>query len=98
MEEKNKKRTLLYNIAPNGLKIDQVWITEVPNADYSGVDYLIEYVEDFGADKKIPIGHCDLISGNIWFDNVGNDAKTTGLNHKAMKLIVEWIEKNVEQF
>lgn len=96
MEEKLNKKTFLYNVAPNGLKIDQVHLTEVPNADYSGVQYLIEYVEDFGDNKRISIGHCDLIMGNIWFDKVGDNAKTLGIRYTAMKLIIDWIENNLE--
>ncbi|MBP1664350.1 MAG: hypothetical protein H6Q19_1490 [Bacteroidetes bacterium] len=96
MVEKQGKKTLLYNLAPNGLKIDQVCLTEVPNVDNSGENYLIEYIEDFSNNEKIPIGHCDLINGNIWFDNVGKNAKTLGLNFNALKLITEWIENNIE--
>lgn len=96
MIDKQGKKTLLYNLAPNGLKIDQVYLTEVPNVDNSGVDYLIEYIEDFIGDEKIPIGHCELILGNIWFDTVGKNAKTLGINFKAMKLLTEWIENNLE--
>lgn len=96
MQEITGKKTFLYNLAPNGLKIDQVYLTEVPNVDNSGVDYLIEYVEDFIGNERIPIGHCELIQGNIWFDKVGNSAKTLGINFNALKLVIEWIETNIE--
>jgi hypothetical protein len=96
MEEKQGKTTFIYNLAPNGLKVDQVYLTEVANVDNSGVDYLIEYIEDFTGEKRIPIGHCDLIQGNIWFDKVGDRARTLGITYSAVKLLTDWIENNIE--
>jgi hypothetical protein len=96
MQENLGKETFLYNLAPNGLKIDRVYLTQVPNADNSGFEFLIEYREDHSDNEKTPIGHCELIMGSVCFDKVGNNAKTLGINYTALKLLVEWIETNIE--
>jgi hypothetical protein len=30
------------------------------------------------------------------FDKIDNDAKFLGIDHKAMKLLVNWVEENIE--
>jgi len=94
MEETNGKSTLLYNLSSIGEKIDKVYLTEVPNCDNSGVEYLIEFLEDFDDDLRIPIGHCELIMGNICLDKVGEKAEIIGISYSAMRLVVDWIEKH----
>jgi hypothetical protein len=91
-----KKVTELYNIAPNGLKVDTITLREVPNIDNSGVEYEMTYkdCEDYGT--KMKFGHCELIGGRIMFDKVDKDAKVLGIDYKAMKLLVNWIEENIE--
>jgi hypothetical protein len=92
-----KKVTELYNIAPNGLKVDMVILREVPNIDNSGEEYELIYkeCEDFG--DKIKFGHCELIGGRIMFDKVDKNAQVLGIDYKAMKLLVNWIEENIEE-
>lgn len=96
MEEREGSSTRLFNIAPNGLKVDVVYLTPIPNVDGSGTDYRIEYVADFTGTERVCIGHCDLIMGNLRFDNVGEDAKWLGVSHKAVQLLVDWIDRNME--
>ncbi|MGZ2368152.1 hypothetical protein ACXR6G_00015 [Ancylomarina sp. YFZ004] len=90
-----KKLTELYNIAPNGSKVDTITLSEVPNIDNSGVEYEMIYKEseDFG--EKTKFGHCELIGGRIMFDKVDKDAKLLGIDYKAMKLLVNWVEENI---
>ena len=92
-----KKYTELYNLAPNGLKLDAIKIREVPNVDKSGVEYELTYKdsEDWGKPRKF--GHCDLIMGNIMFDAVDSEAQTLGVNFEAVKLLTKWIEENLEE-
>jgi len=91
-----KKNVELYNIAPNGLKVDMIMLREIPNVDNSGVDYEIVYkdCEDYGS--PIRFGKCDLILGNVRFDYVDDEGKYLGVNYKAIKLLTKWIEENLE--
>lgn len=92
-----KKYIELYNIAPNGLKIDMIMLSEIPNVDKSGFDYEIVYkdCEDYGS--PIRFGKCDLILGNIRFDYVDKEGKYLGVNYKAINLLTKWIEMNLEE-
>ncbi|MBN2484636.1 MAG: hypothetical protein JXB34_01550 [Bacteroidales bacterium] len=92
-----KKHTELFNIAPNGLKIDIISLKEVPNIDNSGVDYEITFNENEDYGKPFVFGHCDLISGKIRFDKFDKDAKIFGVDFSAMRLLVNWIEENIEE-
>lgn len=92
-----KKTTELHNIAPNGLKTDIIKIVEVPNIDNSGVEYELSYNENEGYGKPFFFGHCDLISGKIRFDKIDKDAKIFGVDYSAMRLLVNWIEENLEE-
>lgn len=93
-----KKNIELFNIAPNGLKIDIVYIKEIPNVDNSGVEYQLSYkdCEDYG--EIIKFGKCDLILGKICFDNVDDGGKYLGVSHSALKLLTRWIEENIEEY
>ena len=92
-----KKNTELYNVAPNGTRIDLIKLREVPNIDNSGVEYEMSYhdYEDLG--KPINFGHCELIGGKLMFDEVDREAQTIGIDYKAIKLLVKWIEENIEE-
>lgn len=96
MTEKTENGYFLYNIAPNGLKVDQVYLTSVMNLDDSGIEYYIEYVEDFSEGDRISIGHCDLTMGYIRFDALDENAYSLGVNSSTIKLIVDWIQENME--
>ncbi|UBM61304.1 hypothetical protein LA303_07690 [Candidatus Sulfidibacterium hydrothermale] len=91
-----KQITELYNIAPNGLKVDMVTLREVPNIDNSGVKYELTYkdCEDYG--DKMKFGHCELVGGRIMFDKIDKNAQILGIDYKAIKLLVNWIEENIE--
>ncbi len=82
----------LYNMAPNGLKIDYLILKKVPNLDASDWDYEVEYIDRFSNDKRIFVGTFDLILADIKF------AETPGLGIPlgAIKLLSEWIEKHRE--
>ena len=56
-----KPVTQLYEIAPNGMKVDMVKIVEVPNADNSGVEYELFFQENEFNNRFEKFGYCDLI-------------------------------------
>lgn len=85
---------LYSKILPNGLKIDHIIITEIPNLDGSDIDYKIEYVDWTRLDKKrIHVGNCCLTLGSISFEQ--SDA--VGIPVGAIKLACEWVEQNMEK-
>lgn len=92
-----KKITELYDIAPNDSKTNIITLREVPNIDNSGVNYEISYKDNEDYGKVIKFGHCDLILGNIMFDKIDNEAKTLGVNYRAVKLLTDWINENLEE-
>lgn len=82
----------LFDSAPNGTQFNKLVLTETPNIDGSGVEYIIEHI-DFISKEKLLVGRCDLDSGHVRF------AETTdvmGIPIGAIKLLVEWMEKNSE--
>lgn len=95
MKEQQEKVIRLFNVAPNGLEVDLIYLTPIPNIDNSGTDYHIGYEDDCNG-QRISIGHCDLTSGNIRFDSVDTDAKYLGVNYLVLKLLVEWIQRNID--
>lgn len=92
-----RKYTELYNIAPNGLKVEIIQIKEVSNPDNSGVEYKLTYKDSEGWGKPRTFGHCNLIMGNIMFDAVDSEVRTLGVNYEAIKLLVRWIEEHLEE-
>lgn len=92
-----KKFTELYNIAPNGYKIDIVTLREVPNIDNSGVEYELTYKASEGYGEQINFGRCELIGGNIRFYKIDKGAQFLGVNHKAIRLLADWIDENIEE-
>ncbi len=92
-----KKFTELYNIAPNGTRVDMIQLKEVPNIDNSGVVYEISYKDYEGLGKSVKFGHCELIGGRLIFDKVDREAQTIGVDYKAIKLLTKWIEENIEE-
>lgn len=91
-----KKEIELFNIAPNGSKIDIVYIKEIPNVDNSGVDYQLFFKECEYYGEIIRFGKCDLILGNIYFDNVDDGGRYLGVSHSALSLLTKWIKENLE--
>lgn len=81
----------LFNTAPNGMKTDRIILTEMSNGDGSGIDYKIEYI-DFIGEERILVGTCDLTLGNIQFV----ESKSLGIPHSAIRLLIEWIDSNLE--
>ena len=55
------------NIAPNGMKEDIITLTQVPNADNSGVEYLIHFQQMDFLDIE-EIGTVDLMTGTTYFN------------------------------
>jgi hypothetical protein len=82
----------LFNTALNGMKLDHLILTRVPNLDGSDFDYKIVHI-DFPNGKKIMVGTCDLILGYISFV----ETKGIGIPHGAMKLLYNWIDANMEK-
>lgn len=76
----------------NGLKLNHLILTKVPNLDGSDFDYKIEFV-DFIDKKKMMVGTTDLILGRINFVETGG----IGVPHGAMRLLSQWIEENREK-
>lgn len=91
-----KPVTLLYNIAPNGMKIDMIKIVEVPNIDNSGVEYELFFQENEFNNKFEKFGYCDLIMGYIRFDEMTNNSRFIGVSHEALNLLTNWINENQE--
>lgn len=91
-----KPITILNNIAPNGMKIDIIKIKEIPNGDNSGVEYELYYKDNEFEKEEFKFGSCDLILGNIRFDNIGEKAKYLGIPHSSMDLTIKWIDENLE--
>ncbi|WP_422354344.1 hypothetical protein [Roseivirga pacifica] len=89
--------TELFNIAPNGMKTDIVYIKEVPNIDNSGVEYELSYCDYEYSGKPQRFGHCELIMGNIMFDDIDSGAKTLGVSNEAIKLLSKWIDEHIEE-
>jgi hypothetical protein len=80
----------LNNLNPNGTKRDLIYLTSVPNADYSGMEYLIEFCESEGL-KKVIVGRVSLIDGVVRFAE-----NYYGVTHTGLKLLAVWIENNME--
>jgi len=91
-----KPVTLLYEIAPNGMKVDMVRIVEVSNADNSGVEYELFFQENEFNNRFEKFGYCDLIMGYIRFDGVSKNSQFVGVSNEAINLVVKWIKENKE--
>jgi hypothetical protein len=91
-----KPVTLLYEIAPNGMKVDMVKIVEVANADNSGVEYELFFQENEYNNRFEKFGYCDLIMGYIKFADASSNSKYVGVSSEAINLITKWINENRE--
>ncbi|MEZ0538939.1 hypothetical protein [Fibrella arboris] len=81
----------LYEVSPNGTKIDIIYLTKVPLPDGSGFEYLVEFKEmEFL--EKMEIGRVGLIDGKLWLFDV-----TAQITYKGMLLLANWIEANLEE-
>ena len=79
----------IYNTAPNGLKTDIITLTEVPNADGSGMELKIEFQSFEFMDKK-EVGQVSLIDGVVWFSG-------GTMSHIGMRLLSDWLTENIEK-
>lgn len=87
-----KPITILFDVAPNGLKVNIIKIKEIPNLDNSGVEYEL-FFKDFEYDEHfIRFGTCDLISSKIRFQN----EKIIDIPNEVLILLNSWIEENQE--
>ena len=94
MEEYNKKGELeLYEIAPNGTKVDVIFINKIRNIDNSGWVYEIDFQRADYMDR-IRVGIADLIMGEVEF--VESEI-ADGVSYKGLRLLSDWIEKNLEE-
>lgn len=91
-----KPVTQLYEIAPNGMKVDMVKIVEIANADNSGVEYELFFQENEYNNRFEKFGYCDLITGYIRFADASNNSKYLGVSSEAINLITKWINENKE--
>ncbi|OXB06261.1 hypothetical protein [Flavobacterium pectinovorum] len=91
-----KPVTLLYEIAPNGMKVDMLKIIEIPNRDNSGVEYELFFQENEYNNRFEKFGYCELIMGNIRFDKANDYSKYVGISNDAMNLLAKWINENKE--
>ena len=89
------KSVQLHDVAPNGLRTNIITLTEVPNADKSGVKYLIEY-QEYDMEGKFKVGRCDLTLGGAWFQEY-DKSHYSGVSYKGLKLLAKWIEENLEK-
>jgi hypothetical protein len=91
-----KPVTQLYEIAPNGMKVDMVKIVEVANVDNSGVEYELFFQENEYNNRFEKFGYCDLIMGYIRFADASSNSKYVGVSSEAINLITKWINENKE--
>ena len=91
-----KPVTQLYEIAPNGMKINMIKIIEVPNCDNSGVEYELHFQENEFNNRFEKFGYCDLIMGYIRFDQVSQNSKYVGVSSESINLLIKWIKENKE--
>ena len=91
-----KPVTLLYEIAPNGMKINMVKIIEVANADNSGVEYELFFQENEYNNRFEKFGYCDLIMGYIRFADASRNSNYVGISSEAINLLTKWINENKE--
>jgi hypothetical protein len=84
----------LHATAPSGAKCDFVTLTPFPNADGSGIVYLIEFQElDF--EEKFAVGQCELTAGYVRFLEY-DKSKPQGVTHVGLRLLADWIQQNLE--
>ncbi|WPR71298.1 hypothetical protein SLW70_15370 [Flavobacterium sp. NG2] len=91
-----KPVTHLYEIAPNGMKINMVKIVEIANIDNSGVEYELFFQENEYNNKYEKFGYCDLIMGYIRFADASRTSNFVGVSSEAINLLTEWINENKE--
>jgi hypothetical protein len=85
----NEKKVIkLHNTAPNGMEIDIITLTEVPNPDNSGVEWEITFKQMDFVDEEL-IG---------WYDT--NDVRgvrfagNSYLSLGGLKLLAKWLDEN----
>lgn len=94
MQEYNKKGELeIYEIAPNGTKVDRIFINKVPNIDNSGWVYIIDFKEAEHMDR-MRVGTACLILGSIEFveSEIGD-----AVSYQGLRMLSKWIEENLEE-
>ena len=78
----------LHNTAPNGMEIDIITLTEVPNADNSAVEWEIKF-------KQLDILNEELIGWWNPDDVLGvRFAGDSYLSSGGLKLLAKWIDEN----
>jgi hypothetical protein len=83
-----KKIIKLHNTAPNGMEIDIITLTEVPNADGSGIDWEITFKQmDFLDEELIGWCHPDDVRGVRFAGN-------SNLSSGGLKLLAKWLDEN----
>lgn len=92
-----KPVTFLYDIAPNGMKINMVKIIEIANLDNSGIEYELFFQENEYINRYEKFGYCELVSGYIRFDKISDTSKYVGVSNEALELLCNWISENKER-
>ncbi len=80
--------TELYDIAPNGMKVDMVRLEKVPNVDHSDYEYRISHRWYDGEEYEV-VGQVSLIDGTVHFSG-------GQLSLPALRLLHDWLKENVE--
>jgi hypothetical protein len=89
---------------PNGTKRDIIYITPVPNADGSGLDYQIDY-QKFNTDHPeitegttpiFRLGKCCIVLGNLWFEGCNIPGFPYGISTTALMHLATWVDEMQE--
>lgn len=87
--------TILYKIAPNGMKIHMIFLSKTPCIDYSCYEFLVEYKSYEYSEKKV-VGKVGLTLGELRFDGTSEKLRYNGISGEALQLLSNWIIKNKE--
>ena len=94
-QERLPNDTMLFNIAPNGMKIDVVFLSKTPCIDHSCFEFLVEYKDTEYSQKRV-VGKIGLTLGALRFEGLDSHFDYIGVPAEALKLIADWTIANKE--